>query len=186
MQSPSDVLRSLIRNPGEHLIRRWNWKAALFSASFRGLIFLATNWSAGRDAAIAASLAEFTYRSFTAGFYGAASQAFRRAEPAWKATVTAIVVIPAIAHTVEFLIHWLRGTPNLRASIGASVAFTILSTLFNLYIMRRGAMVVGAEGESLFRDMRRMPRLIGGFLWVIPKFLYDLCRRILTTRPGAQ
>jgi hypothetical protein len=37
-------------------------------------------------AAEGAMLAEFVYRGITAGFYGALTQAFRKAAPVWKAS----------------------------------------------------------------------------------------------------
>jgi hypothetical protein len=82
----------------------------------------------------------------------------------------------------------LRGTPNLRTSLIASVSFTVLSTLFNLYAMRRGALLVGAEGGSVGADFRRMPRLITGFLAAGPIAVSRLvCHRPVSSasRPTA-
>ena len=83
-------------------------------------------------------------------------------------------VLPGASHSIEFVVHLLRGTPNLRTSLIASVSFTMLSTLFNLYAMRRGALLVGAEGGSVGADLRRMPRLIAGFLAAGPIALFRL------------
>jgi hypothetical protein len=47
-----------------------------------------------------------------------------------------------------------------------------LSSLFNLYIMRHGILLVGGEGKPLHRDLRSMPRLIGGFLAHIPRLIW--------------
>jgi hypothetical protein len=113
---------------------------------------------------VAAFVTEFCFRFATAGFYGALTQAFRRVEPALRGTIAALVVVPGIAHVLEFLVHWARGTPELAASIGASIVFTVLSTSFNLFAMRRGALVVGQGSDSLVADLRRMPRLIVSFL----------------------
>jgi hypothetical protein len=164
----------LVRNPGELLVRRWNWKVAAFSAGIRGTIFLLTNLSAGWDAARGAMLAEFVYRALTAGFYGAVSQQMRRITPPRKGTLAAMLIVPAFAHLIEFCLHTLRGTPNLRNSITASVAFSILSVLFNLHIMRAGAMIIGNEGRSFSDDMKRMPGLILSFLLYVPARLVEL------------
>lgn len=172
-----DALRDLARHPVEHLIRRWNWKSALTSAILRGAIFFAANLSAGMRAAAGAMMAEFLFRTATTGFYGAITQAFRRAEPAWLAAVTAMVLLPLASHSLEFVIHWLRGTPNLARSIAASVVFTVLSTLFNLYAMRRGVLIVGEERKSFWEDMRAMPRIIASFLAVGPLLLWRAIRR---------
>ena len=158
------VARDLLRRPREILVRQWNWKSALFSALFRGAIFFAVNASAGWRAATGAMAAEFAYRSLTAGFYGSIAQAFRRAEPRWAATLVVMVATPAVAHSLEFFIHWLRGTPKLALSVAVSIGFTILASLFNLHAMRHGAMVVGDEGATLASDMKRMPRIIVSFV----------------------
>lgn len=169
------ALRELVRHPGELLLRRWNWKVAAFSAILRGGIFLVTNLSAGWEAARGAMLAEFVYRALTAGFYGALSQQFGRIEPHWQGTIGAMAFVPALGHLVEFCIHSLRGTPNLGRSIAASVSFSVLSVLFNLYIMRHGAMIVGGEKARPFgEDMRRIPRLILGFVLVGPRWMWNL------------
>ena len=119
-------------------------------------------------------IAEFLYRALTAGFYGAISQQFRRVTPAWRGTLGAIVLVPAFSHLIEFCIHSLRGTPNLKRSIAASVAFSLLSVLFNLHIMRNGAIIVGREGRSFADDMRAMPGLILSFLLLLPRALVGL------------
>ena len=109
-------------------------------------------------------LAEFLFAAALSGFYGAITQLFSEAEPPWAAALAVAVLAPAVPHALEFAVHFLRGTPNIKTSLIASVAFTITSTLFNLYAMRQGALVVGARGSSLVADLRRMPRLLGGFL----------------------
>lgn len=158
------MLIALVRNPVPALIHQWNWKAAIFSSLCRGIVFFFANLSSGLDAATGALIAEFIYRSISAGFYGAMTQAFRKSEPRWAATLVALVVIPGISHAMEFLLHWLRGTPNLKTSIIASVIFTLISTLFNLHAMRRGVLVVGHGEKSIWEDMRLLPLTIWTFL----------------------
>jgi hypothetical protein len=159
------------------LVRTWNWKSAVFSSTLRAGIFFSTNLTAGWRAATGAMMAEFIYRAATAGFYGAITQAFRRAEPPWTAGVVVMILLPVSSHSVELAVHLLRGTPKLAASLIASVGMTIVSTLFNLYAMRRGALVVGQEGKSVRSDLRRMPRLICGFVAAGPVALYRWARR---------
>jgi hypothetical protein len=164
----SGCLYNLIRHPYKTLCRRWNWKSALMSAIIRGLIFFFTNIVAGLGAAVGAMLIEFAFRIVTSGFYGAMTQCFRRAEPAWAAAVCAVVILPIANHAPELAIHWASGTPELTNSVGASLLFTVLSTLFNLYAMRKGAMVVGPHCRPLLEDLRRMPRIVVGFVSVAP------------------
>ena len=174
--SVGGVLRSIAAHPFEHLIRRWNWKAAVTSALMRGGIFFTANLSAGLNAAVAVLFTEFVFRTLTSGFYGAIIQAFRRAEPAWAAALTTLVILPLCNHTLEFMIHWSRGTPKLARSIIASVCFTFISTLFNFYAMRKGALVVGKDTRSLWQDMKDMPQLIASFLALVPVAAYRYVR----------
>lgn len=109
-------------------------------------------------------LTEFVFRFIMSGFYGALTQRFRRVEPAALGTLGAIVVLPAVAHSLEFVVHSLRGTPELAASMMASIAFTMASTAFNLFAMRRGALVIGSGARTLADDLRAMPRLVVLFL----------------------
>jgi hypothetical protein len=160
----------------ETLVRRWNWKAAFMSALVRAWIFFFANLTAGWRAAAGAMLAEYAYRGITSGFYGALTQNFSRVQPAWQAALAALIILPLSSHSLEFLVHWLRHTPHLKTSIIASVCFTLLSTLFHWYAMRRGAMIVGENAESLGADMCRMPRIIGSFLACGPLFVWRLLR----------
>jgi hypothetical protein len=162
--SPGDVLLALLRDPVPALIYRWNWKSAIFSSLCRSAVFFFANLSSGVKAATGALIAEFLYRSISAGFYGSLTQAFRKSEPRWAATLVALIVIPGISHTIEFFVHLLRSTPNLRTSIIASMIFTLISTLFNLHAMRRGVLVVGHGEKSLIEDMRSLPTTIWTFI----------------------
>jgi hypothetical protein len=159
----SELLRILVRHPWQHLGRRWNYKSAVTSSLFRGLLFFATNVTAGLPAAVAALSTEFWFRFLTAGYYGALTQAFRRVEPARTAMIAAMIVLPIVGHGLEFLVHWLSGTPNLSASVGISIVFTAFSTSFNLFAMRRGAMIVGEGSGSLLQDLRRTPALLAAY-----------------------
>jgi len=149
----------------------WHWKSALLSSVFRAVLFLFANWSAGIGSAAAAMLAEFLYRSVTAGFCGTLAQRFRLLEPAWRGAAAASVVLPVATHSMEWLVHRLRGTPNLRASMTASVAFTVVSSLFHLFAMRRGHFIVGEGSRPLLDDLRQSPRLVRDFLLAGPKLL---------------
>lgn len=150
-----------MRDLGRVLTRSWNWKAALLSSLYRGGLFFAVNLGAGLHSALGAMGAEFAYRGITAGFYGALTQTASRSSPRRAAAVTAGIVV--LSHGVEFTVHWLRGTPNLRGSIAASACFTVLSTLFNLHAMRRGVLVTGSGGSSFWADLRALPRTLVSF-----------------------
>jgi len=173
----SAVLRELLSRPGELLIRQWNWKSALFSSIIRALIFLIANLTAGWRAAAGATLAEFVFRAVTSGFFGSFTQAFRTVEPAALATLTLLILLPLISHSLELAVHFAAGTPNLARSMISSVIFTEIAVLFNLYAMRRGALVVGENATSMSSDLRRIPALIGGFLLSGPIALARMAKR---------
>ncbi len=168
----TQVLRDFVRHPFQTLVARWNWKSSFFSSTLRALVFLFSNLTAGWRAASGAMIAEFVYRAITAGFYGAMTQSLREAEPPWAANATAMILLPLVSHSIELAIHLLRGTPKIITSVIASVIFTAVSTLFNLYAMRRGALVVGAGSDSIAQDLKRVPRLIAGFVAEGPLMLY--------------
>jgi hypothetical protein len=165
----------MLRHPVRQLIRRWNWKSAVLSSMLRATIFFFTNLVAGWHAAMGAMLAELAFRSVTSGFYGAITESFSLARPAWAATVVAMVALPFLAHSMEFVVHWARGTPNLRLSIGTSVIFTALSTAFNLYAMRRAILVTSRNGQSLRHDLRQIPPLLQAFVLAGPR---EIVRRL--------
>jgi len=173
----TEALLSVVHDPIGRLIRDWNWKSAVTSTLLRAPIFFFVNLAAGRKAAFGALLTELVLRSLTSGVYGSLTEALRDAEPAWLAGLTASVLMPVANHSLELLVHWLRGTPKLAHSILASVCFTVFSTLFNLYAMRRGALIVGENQQSLGHDMRRMPRLLGGFLAAGPLAIHRWLKR---------
>ena len=184
--SVTQVLRSLWTDPMQLLVRRWNWKSAFLSSLCRGLIFFLINLSAGLHAAIGALIAEWCYRALTSGFYGAITQSLSEAEPAWAATAAGLVILPLISHTVELSVHFLRHTPKLAVSLIGSACFTVLSTLFHLYAMRRGALIVRAGSSSLADDMRLMPRLLLAFVGAGPIALFRGLRSFLASQSRSE
>jgi hypothetical protein len=146
------------------VLTRWNWKSATTSAATRGFLFFVVNLHGGFRAASAALTTELALRLVTSGFYGSLTQAFSRAEPRWAATLAASIVLPVLSHSVELLVHWLRGTDQLALSITSSVLFTMVSTTFHLQVMRRGLLTVGPGSQPLSADFRAMATLLLGCL----------------------
>jgi hypothetical protein len=165
-----EVLRQFVFEPRQYLVGRWNWKSAVLSSWFRAAIFFFVNLTAGWPAAVSAMSTELVFRGITSGFYGAISEGFAEAEPEWAAALCVTVAVPVVNHSLEFAVHWLRGTRKLMPSIAASVVFTMLSSLFNLYAMRRGALIVGTGRGSLLEDLRRSPALLWNFLLCGPRW----------------
>ena len=162
--SAKAVLLSLVMNPYRHVIRRWNWKCAFLSSIFRGILILLANLPAGLDGAAGAMLAEACYRALTSGFYSALTQAFRFARPVWVASVVPMILIPVISDGLEFAVHGLRGTQRLGATVIASVIFTATVTLFELFAMRQGVLVMGYDSRPLEEDLKKVPKILADFL----------------------
>jgi len=168
--SLSGALQRVAMDPGGTLFQRWNWKSALLSSLVRGTIFFSTNLRFGLDAAAGAMLAEFCLRAATSGFCGALTQAFRAVRPAWKGMVAVLVLLPIANHALEITLHWARGTPELLLSIAVSLSFTVFSTSFNYFAMRRGLLTVGQGSQGLLPDLAQMPRLVCAYCVAIGGF----------------
>ena len=175
---------NLLRDPGQ-FIRYWNYKGAILSGAMRAPIFFIT-YLVGKESirlALGAALVQFVFRFFFAGVGGALIQSFRRVEPAWKALLTILMVVPLISHLFEFAFQfafaYLTGTnDHTDEAIIRSICFSIISALFTLFIMRRDVMIVGdAESKSLLHDLSRLPRLIFEFIAFIPNEISAMLRR---------
>ena len=136
----------------------WNWKSALFSALGRAPIFFAANLQSGSRAALAAFTTELVYRAVTAGFYGALTGYFARLPARRFGTLAALVTLPALAHSMEYLVHWFAGTPHITTAIVASIAVSACTTRISLFLMRRGLFVAGRQ--SMLADLTGLGRLI--------------------------
>lgn len=170
----------MLQRPVDLLLYRWNWKAAASSSLIRRAIFFFANLQSGWRAALGAMAAEYLFRTLTSGFYGAITQQLSEVEPEWHGALCAMILLPVFSHSLELLVHCLRHTPNLKTSISASVIFTIFSTQFNCYAMRRGAMVVGSRSRSIGADLRAMPRLIAAFVAAGPLWAWRCLRSLAT------
>ena len=114
------------------------------------------------------------------------TQAFRRASPDWAATLVVVAGLPLIAHALEYGVHWLGGTEQLRRAMVASMAFTVVSAAFTLYVMRRGALLVGDDdGRSFRQDLAAMPRLIAAFTAALVRGLWRFVTRPWRSKAAA-
>lgn len=174
----SDVLKMIFQHPFEMLVKRWNWKSALLSALLRSPIYLIT-YLIKKDAvsaALAAASVEFGLRIFTAGTSGTLVQTFRRARPVWLSGLICSVVLPVFSHTIEFVTHYLHEylvsqiynapmNQSRKSGFVVSVIVSVVSVIFNLFVVRRGVLVVGGEEhQSFWQDMKQMPLVIWQFL----------------------
>lgn len=167
------ALLQLFRNPFYYFVRHWNWKSALFAAINRGTIFFVATMKRGRMEISIAVLVEIIFSCATAGIYAAFTQAMRFAQPAWLAACIVALGIPSALYGVDYLAHVYTGMHHVRPAVTFATGLSVVSTLFNLFIMRRGAMIVGEESQPLWRDLIRIPLLIVQFVIAGPLWLWN-------------
>ncbi|HQY66556.1 MAG TPA: hypothetical protein PLD38_04700 [Pyrinomonadaceae bacterium] len=165
------VLLSLLRHPFQSLILRWNWKAAVLSALLRAPIFFFTYVfkKDGLRLAIGAALTQSFFRLIFGGVNGSIIQSFSRVEPPWHAVLTVPLVLAAFSHVVEYFVQTAydqqTGVNGKGKAISISVLVSAISAVFNLFAMRRGALLVRDESQqSLWRDLTRMPWIAFEFI----------------------
>lgn len=171
--SVGQALSMLLRNPWQQLVLRWNGKAALLSAMFRGVIFLVASIKSHHGGRSSGVLAEALFGAVSAGFFGTLTQALRFARPAWLADLLLAGIFPLVFQVGDFFFHAALGTQVFRIVMIASAVFTVFSSLFNLYIMRRGTLLVGDEGKPFSQDLSSLPRL--ALLFVVSGVLKAWC-----------
>lgn len=182
--SITEALAIIWRDPAV-LVRHWNYKGAVMSGSLRAPIFLIT-YLAARESiklALGAALVQFLFRFAFAGIGGALIQAFRHVEPAWKALVAILLIVPLISHVFEYFVqaafaHYTQTGDHTGEAVLRSVCISIVSALFTLFIMRRDVMIVGeAESKSLWSDLARLPVLTFEFMAFVPLEIAAMLRR---------
>jgi len=148
----------VLAHPWQTFVRDWNWKAALLSALFRVLLFsVATLRGPG---AMRGVLIELLFRLAIGGFWGSLLQAFRAARPAWLAGLSVALILPAAAHTLEFLALKAGHATHIITGMSVSIAVSGGSLLVNWLLMRQGLLVTGAGSRRLRDDLRRLPAVL--------------------------
>jgi len=167
-------LLQLFRNPFYYFVQHWNWKSALFAAMNRGTIFFLATMRRGRAEISIAVLVEIVFSCATAGIYAAFTQAMRFAQPGWLAALILALGIPSALCGVDYFAHVYTGMRDVRPAVTFATGLSVLSTLFNLFMMRRGTMVVGEESQPLWRDLLRVPVLFAQFVIAGPLWAWNL------------
>jgi len=179
-----EALRKVWSDPSQ-FIKYWNYKGAILSGVLRAPIFLIT-YLIGRESlrlAILAATVQFVFRFLFAGVGGTLIQSFRRVEPAWKALLAIMLILPVISHLFEFALQasfaYLTSTQNhTDEAILRSITVSIISALFTLFAMRRNVMIVGEEdSKSFWHDLSSLPHLVYDFCAFIPNEIASLLRR---------
>jgi len=126
-----------------------------------------------------AVLAETFVCAIYAGFYAAVVQYIRHRRPLWLTAIIVALALPALGQFVEYRVHIWRSTPHTILAVTISSILSILSSLFNWYVMRQGTFLVGSERSSFAADLNHFPLLLLRFFllgprWVIQRFGWDV------------
>ncbi|MCB1025914.1 MAG: hypothetical protein KDB79_16075 [Acidobacteria bacterium] len=166
-----DVILMHFRHPYQMLILRWNWKSSFLSATMRSSIFFITYLVSreGLKIALGAMAVQFIFRIFLGGVNGAIIESFSKVKPAWQATLVVPLGLACFSHTIEFVIQTFydsyTNTSGKGKAVLISIIISIISAVFNLFVMRRGALLVKDEKkQSLWKDLKKMPQLTFDFL----------------------
>jgi hypothetical protein len=128
-------------------------------------------------------VAESAFRIIASGFYGAIAQRLTRVRQRWKALVILVIVLPVTEQTIDYLIHRLRGTPNLGWAMLTSCVLMAVSACFNWYAMTHGVLQTGTGAKPLKSDLKQLPLITFRFVLTAPL----LVRRVLTSaRPESR
>ena len=157
-------------------IALWNWKSALLSVAFRVPVFAIATVRHGLSAMAGAVSAEALVCAIYAGCYAGVVQSIRNRRPLWLTMLTIAMVLPALGQVLEYEVHSWRSTPHRIAAVLVSSILSVLSSLFNWYVMRHGSLLVGHERSSLSSDLRRLPVLLWRFLLLVPRWLLERVR----------
>lgn len=161
--------------PGKRLwfseIAFWNWKSAILSVAFRIPVFAIVTMRRGFGAMTGAVLAETAVCALYAGFYAAVVQYIRNRRPVWLTAFIIAVILPALGQVIEYEVHTWRSTPHRMIAVTISSILSVLSSLFNWYVMRQGTFLIGSEGSSFAKDLKRFPLLLWRFLLLAPRWL---------------
>jgi hypothetical protein len=178
------VTKYILQHPIESVIYRWNWKAGLLSGVLRSPIFLAAYLGnkEGLKVAFFAMLAQFVFRTLFGGVNGSLIQAYSRVEPAWQAILTVPIVLASFSHLIEFIVQtvydYYSGATSSGKAITVSILISALSAVFNIFAMRRGALLVrDKKSQSLWKDIKSFPLISAQFIFFVPWKVWELIQR---------
>jgi hypothetical protein len=89
-----------------------------------------------------------------------------------------MIMLPAFSHMIEFTLHTMNGDVNKGKAITISIAFSIISAIFNLFAMRRDALLVkDARAQSLGQDLIKLPKIVGEFMFYPLVWLWNRSKK---------
>lgn len=146
----------------------WNWKCALLSAAMRSAVYVAALAHARLHTAFALIAVEVAYVALTGGLWAGLQQRALALRSRMAGNLLIVLAVPALSQLCDWLAHRTVGPSAPLRALTAVCAFTLISALFHLYVMRCGVFLTGAEGGTLADDFRRIPQLLLGLIPVLP------------------
>lgn len=151
----------------------------------RSFVYLLTTMKHGWHSELHAIAAEMFYVALTAGIYAALQQGALDVRPRWLSNLLIVLAVPVLSQTVEYTVHAAAGTPNLKTATISILSFGLISAMFHLHVMRKGAMLVGSKSRPFSDDLKRMPALVASFLAAPVIAAIDVTRRQLENDEAA-
>lgn len=148
------------------------------SATARSIVYLAALARTGLRGGLSIVLVEMIYVTLTAGIYAGLQQRALGFRSRLLGDLTVVLGVPMLAQILDWLSHRAAGAAAPGRATLMVCIFAVISALFHLHVMRRGAFLTGRTGRSLLDDFRRMPRLIAGFVLAPVSFLSTLATRV--------
>jgi len=152
------------RSPLLHRLDCWNWKCALLSATARSAVYAAAMARGHSGSSLPVVLVEMAYVTLTAGLYAGLQQRALRLRNRTLGALLIVIGVPGLSQVLDWMAHWMAGAVAPQRAAVTVWAFTLLSALFHLYVMRRGAFLTGSGAGSLLQDLRRIPLLTLRFI----------------------
>lgn len=161
-----------------HAFACWNWKCALLSATARSIVYAVVMAHIRLHGSLAIVVVEMGYVTLTAGLYAGMQQTALGFHSRLLGNLTVVFGVPLLAQALDWLTHRAAGASTPGKATLAVCVFAVVSALFHLHVMRRGAFLTGKQGQALIEDFRRMPRLIAGFVLEPVRFLSAIASRL--------
>lgn len=146
----------------------WNWKCALLSAAVRSAVYLAALAHARPRTALALLAVEIAYVALTGGLWAGLQQRALALRSRLAGNLLIVLAVPALSQFCDWFAHRSVGPAAPPRALAAVCAFTLVSALFHLHVMRRGVFLTGPAGRPLADDFRRIPRLLLALLPALP------------------
>jgi hypothetical protein len=176
-ESVGAAFARVLRDPWTLCVVNFNWKAALLSAGFRGLLYAVVVIPRGAGAARGACI-EIVFRIALGGCWGSLMQAFRRARPVWLAGILVAGLLPASAHTLEYALLKMGQATHILTGMIVSVICTVGSALINFALMRRGLIITGEGSATLGADFRVLPAALADSVLVAGAGIRRIFRKL--------